>query len=687
MTFFSEVNEDAKTIDESHAALGPRVGPLEGFVAGWDAQVRASAQDGMWAAYADEEDAQVQALRKAGVENIPRIGFEDWRINEILQIGPDSDFFRYKEAAKFYSGDGDEATAKRLQEHDSRIEELRKQYPDLNLRTARDMYDEVIRKGREAESTMLNQKRTFGGEVGAFFGGAVASMNPRTDPLNALTLGVGGWGKTAVARIATGAGAQSVIEGLNQITGVQGQRRMMGLSTGVEDAIGRVVGTGVGAGALQGVGELAVFAGKRWFRNTPNDPAPPAPEPYKPKEGEPLLLEYKPANWAGRPEWEADVKAYQDSLIQDLMAGARDYTDDIIPMANYGRTRQGAARARLDMDYVASRLDAWDGEMPFQIKPKSSTSLPQRVGKNYAPEVRINTPGADLDAIAREIDPKLFNVYDDLAKRKSEYQRWLEDPRFVKERDATVKRNEALIEELSTKIDNLKYNMGRVGKRKQANMQPKLDALLEEKRASTEKLTRKDTPEMAAIRRELIATDEKMRDLVPVVSRAYAHAQNKWDLGEQERELVRQMVRESRTDLPKKEEPVLRDTYENTAMLVGQTLHERAPILKESYKVEARMKPGSDAADYAKAIIEENQKVIDEALQVYRDSLDSIVTSEKDGVVTINGEAFKFDLDRDTIYVPNEDGEGVRRVTIRELLEENADAEAELKATQTCSIL
>ncbi|TXH11737.1 MAG: hypothetical protein E6R03_14080 [Hyphomicrobiaceae bacterium] len=686
MTFFSEVNEDAKTIAPEQAALGPRVGFMESFASGWDAQTRASAQDGMWAAYADEEDTQLERMRKAGIENMPRIGLDMWAVNEATNIGPDDDFFRYKEAAKFYYGSGDERTGQRLSEYDARIQELQKQYPDLGLRTAREMYEEVIRKGRDAENRMQNERRTFGGAVGEFLGGSAASLNPRTDGLNALTLGVGGVGKTAVVRIATEAGAQGVIEALNQVTGVQEQREMMGLSSGLGDAAARMAGTALVGGVVQSAGEGLVYAGKRWFGSSKTDIAPPAPEPYKPDPNEPLLLEYKPAEWEGQAAWEADVRQYQEQLIRDLMNGTRDYTDDIIPMANYGKTRQGAARARMDIDYMAKQLDNWNGDMPFQIKPRTMTAIPSAVRGVDVPEVRIDTPGASLDAIAREIDPKLFNVFDKLADRKAEFQRWLQDPRYKAEQTAAVKKAEATVEDLSTKIENLKFNMGRVGNRRRAEMQVKLDKLLEDRAAAIEKMTVRDTPEMAAIRKELLDTDLKMRDMAPMVGRAYAHAREKWDLDAPERERIRQMIREGRKDMPTADAPILAETYADTIRQFEPTLQDKAPILKQSAKVEAQMKPNADAADYAAAIVRENMKVMDDALKVYRDSLEQVSKTAKDGVVTINGEQYKFDLDADTIFMPDETG-GVKRMTIRELLDDNADAEAELKATQTCSIL
>lgn len=680
MSYLNKPNENAKTIAPDQAALGPRVGFMESFSASWDAQVRASAQSGMWAAYADEEDAQIRKLKEAGVENMPRIGFDTW--SDAINIGGDNDFMRYKAASRFFDGSGDEDTGIRLNAYDKRINELRKERPDLELFTAREMYDRLIEKGREAERVDQTQRRTFGGHVGSFLGGGVASMNPRTDELNFLTLGVGGVGKTAVRRIATEAGAQGVIETINQLTGVQEQREMMGLSSGFEDAATRVAGTALIGGAFQGFFEGAAYAGKRYFSNSKTDAAPPPPDTVNPEQ---RLLEYKPAEWEGKAAWDADVREYQNQLVRDLMNGTRDYTDDIIPMARYGQTRQGTARARSDMEFVSGRLDAWDGELPVNIKPpaRTASAIPGSV-RVQSPGIRVDTPGTTIDAMARDIDPKLFMQYDKLADRKAEFQRWLQDPRYKTEQKAATTKAQTDFDELSKRIEALKWNMRNKGRRRQAEMQTKLDGLMQEREAITEKLTARDTPEMAAIRRELIKVDEQMRDFAPAVGRAYAQARNQWDLDEPNRELIRQMVRDGRKELG---DDILPDTYENALDIFRDTLETKAPILQETPKVQSQLRPDADAADIAQTILRENQKVIDDAMQSYRDSLDAIVKNAEEGVVTINGERYKFDLDNDTIDVLLPDGVSTQRMTIRELLEDNADTEAELKATQTCSIV
>ena len=112
---------------------------------------------------------------------------------------------------------------------------------------------------------------------------------------------------------------------------------------------------------------------------------------------------------------------------------------------------------------------------------------------------------------------------------------------------------------------------------------------------------------------------------------------------------------------------------------------DRAPILRQADKVSGKVAKDADAGDIAQATVAENMKVLDEALDVYRASLDGLIGAEKNGEVTLaNGQ--KLNLDRDKLFVPNEEGTGGREVTVRQLLEENKMDEYEIEAVGTCSL-
>ena len=144
-----------------------------------------------------------------------------------------------------------------------------------------------------------------------------------------------------------------------------------------------------------------------------------------------------------------------------------------------------------------------------------------------------------------------------------------------------------------------------------------------------------------------------------------------------------QMVREGRTDL--RTDPQAQRLADSLPETVPQTLADRAPILQQADKVAGKVARDADAADVAAAIVAENMKTLDEALDTYRASLDGLIGAEKNGEVILpNGQ--KLNLDRDKIWVPQEDGTGGRELTVRQLLEENKMDEYEIEAVGTCSL-
>jgi len=661
MTFFNEVNRDALSVAPDMAATGPRVGFLESWEVSWNEQVRGAAmygiEDQMW----QLEDQQVQAMRRAGIENIPWLSEESHGIFNVLP-GPAGGVENYLDIARFYEDGGDPAYATRLAEYDARITELQEKFPELNLRTSREMWDSVRAQAQAYEQRAMGDRRDIGGHVGAFIGGAVASMNPNTDPLNFITLGVGGVGKTVVGRIAGQMGAQGVIEGINQITGVQEQRRLLGLEYGFGDAVQRVAGAAVAGGVLQGVGEGLAFGFRRWFRSTPTDPAP-----------LPGVTE-RPALPDTRMVPPQAIPADENLAAAKLTRAPETYVNYLHEQSPLSLTRAGRARTVLDLDYMTTRLDDWDGGRPWEIAPKTDTAITLPRSDFIAPDLNRVVEQSQVDDLARQIDPQTFQHYDALATRKETYRRWIDELSGA-DNPALTQR----IAELDDKIDALTVRMQDQNGRRAAKTRKEIAALEAEKEAAITEASSPNQPDVARVRRELMKTDEKMRDLAPLVSRAYARARNEWTASADERQAVMQMMRAGRKTLPDVERA-------DAARIVSgaQALADRAPILQQRYKVEGQVQPDADAADVARAIVAENVKAMDEALATYRAELDTILGTEKNGEIEIGG--VKLNLDKDVIYVPNEAGEGGDRLTVRQLIERNKNDEYELEAVTTCSL-
>lgn len=671
MTFFSEPNNDAVSVEPTAAATGPLVGFLDSFETSYNSQVRGAAMYGIEKAFNDAAIEQTEKLRRAGIENIPNlsesaVGFFGWG-------SFDND---YLDIARFYQGqDIDPDVRNQITAFDTRIEELRKELPDLQLKTSREIWEDIRGQAQRYDMKERTDRRTLMGTVGSFIGGMAGAFNVESDPWNVATLGVGGVGRSVGMRIATQGGAQGLIEGVNQVLGVQEQRDLLGLSTGLADAAMRVGGAAVGGAVLQGVGEGLVVGARRWFLPDRADPAP-APDVLPNRRAQPVPdTSHVPPGAIPADEGLAAAKLQRDpsSIV--------DYALERSP---FGISPAARARTVLDMDYVATRLNEWEGARPWELAPRTDTALPARTTSDFtAPDMRRFVDKAGVDDLARRIDPETFRLYDKLAQRKQTYRRWID------ELDATQQTNVAArLKEVDDKLYALQQRALEAGGKRAAKIRKEMEQLRGTKRGIIEELGKSEAPGVRRVREDLMRTDEKMRDLAPVVSRAYARARSKWESTAAEREAVTRMIQEGGRTLP-----AITDSEARVLAAVEQSLAERAPILQQSYKVEARMKPDADSADYASAILAENAKVLDEQLDAFRQSLDGILGETSDGKLRLAGRDTDIDINTEMVPRTTEDGAPVldangnmQYMTVREMLEQQREAEYDLEAMTKCSI-
>ncbi|RTL04994.1 hypothetical protein EKK58_09310 [Candidatus Dependentiae bacterium] len=667
MTVFNDVNRNAASSEFSEVATGPRVSFLQHFEDSYEAQRRASSMFGIERAMNESIMGQASALYGAGEKGTFLRDEENNVDLDRLDI------------PRFFEEGGNEEQSSKIQKYDDYILSMREKKPDLKLKTLREMWDDVKFQAQDAERRVAAARTTTMGDVGGFIGGAIASVDPRTDPLNTLTLGVGAVGKSLLKRVATQAGGQAAIETVNQITGVQEERRLLGLDHGFADAVSRVAGAAIGGAAIQGAGELVMgglkMAGKRFFRDLPHDKAPPPP-----------------ADLSGPAINRVDPIAERD--VHDLMSGATKYDDLAVLRYPMGDTRMGKARTAMDIDYVTMRLEAWDGEAPAFVKPQASTRIPNSTAEKFELEdfqtLKEMMPKT-VDEAARKLDPKVFDVYDKLAARKTELRAQIDN--FNRGRNPTEDVSAAerqtvtdAVNDLTNRIEELKHQKedGVLSNRKLKDLDKRIQQLEAERKDNMTRLDSIDRPEASALRNELLAIDVKMRDMAEVVSRAYARARQEWQLPSELKGAVRQMVREGSSVLP--DVGYTRTVKADKApQMFEEGLTDKAPILNQAYKVEDKLRPGADAADIAAAIVKENMKIMDETLEAYRGSLNKML-NEKEGTLTVAGTDVTLRLDKDKIFVPNEDGSGGRSMTIRQLLEENRETELDLEATKKCSI-
>ena len=323
---------------------------------------------------------------------------------------------------------------------------------------------------------------------------------------------------------------------------------------------------------------------------------------------------------------------------------------------------------------MTQQLDDWTGPRPWEVAPKTETALPRSTSDFAAPEVRMTAQRLSVDERARIVDPATFRQYDALAERVNTYRRWIDE--LADTRDAGIM---SRLQDVDDRIYALEAKMQKQTGRRLAKSKRDLLALEAEKQRIVDESAGVESRDMARVRQALLKADEKMRDLAPAVSRAYARARDQWDASEEAVQAVMQAVREGRREIPLEVMPASKLQEVETA------LTDVAPVLREAENLDMRVTPSTTTADVALKATAEMAKVFDTALDDYRASLDGLIDLEKNGTMTVEGQDVTFNLDQDRIFVPNEEGTGGRDLTIRQVLEENRASEYELEAVSVCS--
>ena len=644
MTKHLTLNQDATSVTPSDAASGPLVGFFDSWAAGVDAQMRTSAQYGIEYFMQDLDWQQTQSLLEAGVDAPPQLmlSLEDAQPGEgNFSVGQmmrdDSGYYEdfipersepYINVARHYAGEGvdDDAFHTRLQAYDARIAELKERHPELSLMSSEDMFSRVRKDAVAAEHRRENDRRTWGGAAGGFFGEALASLHPGTDPLNFYTLGVGGVGKTAAQRILGQVGMQGAVETINQVTGVQEERRLLGLSHGFADAAGRVGSTALGAGVLQGVGEVAGYGLRRWFGNdTKLDPRPEAIVPDRP---------------------EAPVLTRQNAVEEGQVSGL--INREIAPpdiRVEPGRIDGSAsapsfARTIADAD---AALQSWEVAYPVEVAPRAvhapdtpATSTASRDLARYEKVSERATAARGVLETAEGVDPEIGEAMDAVSARIADL--------YSRLRGADTASRHGFKKQVETvKADR--------------------DGLLNASAA-------REPADVTAARKEIAKAEDKMQDIAPEIARERAQEAGAWDASSEDISNVWRSFGEGQLT-PNRASP--------------------APVERQSVSLRDRVAlrldaEGATLADQLTNTIAHEREVNGAALDAFRAEASRLVTAKDESTVMITGSDHEFSLDADTINVPNEDGDGFKSVSIRELLDQNQRAEQELEAVTSCSI-
>jgi len=670
----------------SGISRGPRLGLQEALVASMEMQQRNNSIWGLSYYFSQMDDEQGARAKAAGKQYTPLFMQPsgttiDEMGNEIPSYLGFTDV--YKDIAKQIVDKKDSPYGAQIAAHNAHIAKLNAEDPNLKLLSMNEMFGEVKKKAHEAEYRG-KLPWTWGGVVGGLAGSAIGGFDPRTDPLNALTAPLAA-GATIPGRIAAQGAIQAGAEGVGQLTGVQENRRLLGLEQ--ENPLWAIGSAAIGGAGFQFLGEAAAMGLRRvgtgkWFADLPNDPAPPPPA--------------VPATGA-MPGAARMAPGIEPALPTPLALAFKQAFPE--PRSSLLLTRTGAARATSDLEHVSIALGAWGGPHPWEVPVPTVTRLPGQPADPTGFQIRPEPGSESLDVLARRYDPDLFNAYDRFTKQRNKIEVRLGKEEF----DATlIAANE--IARLNEQINELKLRAPRT-----QPLLANIASLEAEVAAKQEAIRISGRPETAAARNSLVHVNEQLRNMTAPLERAYSHAQGKWDAYTSQHSVeINHMIENGllgiqgspvRTPAPPPEPPVVDLPASMDAFIKKTGTH----AITELQTTGVTPRPGEAPVDTALRVQKEQEPFVKEAQDKAVNTLIRVAKGEvpkpPEGAAAaaavappdtitmrVHGREVSMHLDNDKIRLPGDDGEGERIVSVRELAKEMENDKKMLQAVTSCTL-
>jgi len=530
--------------------------------------------------------------------------------------------------------------------------------------SARALYDGAIQRGRRAQQEFDRTSTSTAGDFGIFVGGMIGAMDPETSPLVAVTLPIGGFGRNVVRRMASEAAMQAGIETGLMFGGQFRGRRRFNSNFGVMQAATEVLAAAALGGTFQGLIEGGVAVGRRVFRSTPADPGP------------------TPDQVVAATEPPPPVRTAQDIRVVNILEDFDTFMEVMSAERAYGASRLGASRMRDDLDFVDQQLASFDGVRPSEVKPfrgfeapQTATRIPESVeGVNFGKTFERATQRIEtVDELALRADPVAIGRFNKLKDQRNRLRALL---KAQQARDAASPPPETRLpeveEQISRQIADVETRLARAKGKQAERLADDFSELTRQRERVRAEITRTDIPSVAEIREQIIRVDERMRDLAPLVSRAYAAARNEW------------------ADIPDPAEVLaqLDELLGRGAPSEGVgPIRVEVPTRVVADNTGPPVTGAPDAPATGPTARPHNSEQIDQADQVLREQTDAELASieaqaaESDGF-EIGGQRIELD---EPIILPTEDG-GSRTITVRQLLAESAEDAEIMQAVSTCRI-
>jgi hypothetical protein len=177
-------------------AVGPKLGILGAFERAYKETTQLNSQYGAEMMLRDLEQANRKKIFDAGL--VPPPSLEPEEGDTVPKDRIQNPFAHF--STSYYT---DYMRTGSAGDRDDKLRKLRAERPDLGIQT----YDEMRTKMQEDAQQRRKEAafpQTYPGAVAGFAGGLVGAFDPRYNPLNVATLGVGGFGESVADKTCDG---------------------------------------------------------------------------------------------------------------------------------------------------------------------------------------------------------------------------------------------------------------------------------------------------------------------------------------------------------------------------------------------------------------------------------------------------------------------------------------------------
>jgi hypothetical protein len=403
-------------------SAGPTSSFVENFGAAFDVQRHVQSQVGLEADVEERYAKNGERYRELTGEEPPVFPYSAFAAAARHHLGENAAGFWqrgfFASADTGFADPADRDAFEGLQEHEAKIATLKAEHPDL--KSFGDIFDEVRGQAAQMRATEagVSARRGFAGFTGALLGGTAGAFSPR-DPLNLVTLGLGGFGRTIGARILTEGAVQAGISGAGNLAGAAENARLLGQEP---ESLGSAVMTGfLGGALLRGAGEGARVGAPAAFHAVENK-----------------LFPQRAAARAIRDTIEGNLGRPLTALMADSGLGDRQLAEFMRRLPSTSRNRAAAA-----MLENAAELEALN---PYGNSPAGSQKFAREAwqahdaieGDTAPPPLRGAVDRATREAAARDLaraeNPETFarfdaaqKAHDDLAAQVEELRQQIDN--------------------------------------------------------------------------------------------------------------------------------------------------------------------------------------------------------------------------------------------------------------------